>query len=144
MSLFTNLFSFISAEPQSSKKEVVNLAGDATYAMDITGEEDYQAALEDLGGPRLPEGVHQIETARLVLADNKTGSNRNAVRVEIRSRLVGYLSLEDTIRYRHYLHAKGKPNAYGQCRTLIKGGWVTSDGVQGPYYVALDILALAS
>ena len=144
MSLLTNLFSSMIAVPQSSSKEVVHLSGDATYAMDITGEEDYQAALEDLGWPRQSEGVHQIETARLVIADNRTGSNRNAVRVEIRGQLVGYLSLQDTIQYRHYLHAKGKPNAYGQCRALIKGGWVTPDGTEGPYYVALDISALAS
>ena len=144
MGLFTNLFSSILPKPLSSKKEVVYLSGNASYEMDITGEEDYQAALEDLCGPRLPEGVNQVETAWLVVADNKTNSNKNAVRVEIQGRLVGYLNLEDTIRYRRYLNAKGKPKAHSQCRALIKGGWVNSDGCLGPYYVALDILALTS
>lgn len=141
MSLFSSLFSSSTARPQSSSKEVLRLSGDGTYAMDITGEENYQTALEDLGGPRLPEGVHQVETARLVIADNRTGSNRNAVRVEIRGQLVGYISLQDTIQYRHYLRTRGKSNVYGQCSALITGGWVTPDGTQGPYYVALDIPA---
>ena len=144
MGLFTNLFSSIIPKPQANEKEVVYLSGNASYEMDITGEADFQAVLEDLCGPRLPEGVHQVETAWLLVIDNKTDSNKNAVRVEIRGRLVGYLNLEDTIRYRRYLNAKGKPKAHGQCRALIKGGWVNSDGSQGPYYVALDILALTS
>jgi hypothetical protein len=142
MGLFTDLFSSVIPKPQSSKKEIIYLSGDASYGMDITGEEDYQDALEDLCGPRLPQGVNQFENALLVVTDNKTGSNKNAVRVEIQGKLVGYLSLEDTIRYRRYLNAKGKPKAHGQCRAVIKGGWVNSDGGKGPYYVALDILAL--
>jgi hypothetical protein len=142
MGLFTNLFSSIVPKPQSSKKQVVYLSGDGSYAMDITGEGDHQAALEDLCGPRLPQGVNQLETAWLVVNDNRTDSNKNAVRVEIRGGLVGFLSLEDTIRYRRYLNAKGMPKAQGQCRAVIKGGWVDSDGGKGPYYVALDILAL--
>lgn len=143
MSLLSDLFSSVIAKPQPGNQNVIHLSGDGTYAMDITGEENYQTALEDLGGPRLPEGVHQVETARLVIADNRTGSNRNAVRVEIRGQLVGYLSLQDTIQYRHYLRTRGKSNVYGQCSALITGGWVTPDGTQGPYYVALDIPAFA-
>lgn len=144
MSLFSSLFSPSTTKPQPGKKEILRLAGDDTFAMDITGEEDFQVTLESLGGPRLPEGVQQVETARLVVTNNGTGSNRNAVRVEIRGQLVGYLSVQDTIQYRHYLRARGKSNVYGQCRALIKGGWVTPDGTQGPYYVALDIPAFAA
>lgn len=144
MGLFTDILSPFILTSQSKKKEVVYLSGDSTYPMDITGEEDFQAALEELGGPRLPEGVNRVETASLVIADNRTGSNRNAVRVEIKSKVVGYLSLEDTFRYRRYLNAKKKPKAQGQCRALIKGGWVHPDGSQGPFYVALDILTLNS
>ena len=142
MSLFTNLFSSIIPKPRSSKQEVVYLSGDDSYGMEITREGDYQAALEDLCGSRLPQGVSHFETAWLVVNDNRTGSNNNAVRVEIRGRQVGYLSLEDTIQYRRYLSTKGMPKAHGQCRAVIKGGWVNSDGGKGPYYVALDILAL--
>jgi hypothetical protein len=143
MSLLKDLFSSMIAKPPSSNKEVIRLSGDDTFDIDITGEEGFQAALEDLGGPRLPEGVHQVETARLVVTNNGTGSNRNAVRVEIRGQLVGYLSVADTLQYRHYLYTKGKPKAHGLCYALIKGGWVTPDGTKGPYYVALDITALA-
>jgi hypothetical protein len=142
MGLFTDLFSSIVPKKRSGMPEILYFMGDSAYEVDIAGEENYQAALESLCGPRLPQGVYQFETARLVVND-KTGSNKNSVRVEIRGRLVGHLSLEDTIRYRRYLNAKGLPNAYGQCQAVIKGGWVSSDGRHGPFYVALDLPTLA-
>lgn len=144
MGILTELISTFTAKPRSSEPEVIYLSGDGSYKMDITGEAEYQAALEALCGPRLPEGINQVETASLLVTDNKTGPNKDAVRVEIRGSLVGYLNPEDAIHFRGYLNTKGKPNAHGQCRAVIKGGWVYPDGSQGPYYVALDILALAS
>ena len=142
MGLFTDLFSFIAPKKQLGKPEVFYLMGGSTYEADIAGEENYQAALESLCGPRLPGGVYQFETARLVVSD-RTNSNKNSVRVEIRGQLVGHLRLGDTIRYRRYLNAQGMPNAYGECQALIKGGWFSSDGRHGPFYVALDLPAWA-
>lgn len=140
MSLFTNLFSSILPGYLSDKEEVVHLQAAGNYEMDITGEGSYQAELEELCGPRQPDGVRQLEVARLVLDSKRAySSNKNAVRVEIREKQVGYLSLEATIRYRRYLASKGLPGACGQCPAVIWGGWVTPDGRKGPYYVSLDM-----
>lgn len=138
MGLFTDLFSSIVPKKKSGKKEVIYLLGDSAYETEIAGEVNFQDVLEALCGPRLPQGVYQVETARLVVND-RINSNKNAVRVEIRGRQVGFLNLEDTIRYRRYLNAKGKPTAHGQCQAVIKGGWVSADGRHGPFYVSLDL-----
>ncbi len=138
--VFTDLFSSILPRNSSSKKEVVYLQGAGNYEMDISGEESYQADLEELCGPRQPDGVRQLEVARLMLDHKRAYStNRNVVRVEIRGKQVGYLSLEATIQYRRYLAAKGAPKARGQCPAVIWGGWVSPDGSKGPYYVSLDM-----
>jgi hypothetical protein len=133
MGLFTNLFSSKAQEKPVVKKEVVFLMGTANFELEITGVERFQTALETICGPRLPKGVNRFETAWLILED------KNAVRVEIRGKQVGYLSPEAAILYRRQLIAKGKPRANGQCQAVIKGGWISSDGRKGPYCVWLDI-----
>ena len=144
MSVFTELFSSILPGYLSQKQEVVYFQGSGTYEMEISGEESYQAELEELCGPRQTDGVRQLEVARLVLDERRAyHTNKNVVRVEIRGKQVGYLSLEATIQYRRYLGAKGLPGARGQCPAVIWGGWVTPDGSIGPYYVSLDMPDLA-
>lgn len=140
MSLFTKIFSPMLSRSSSNTGKVVHLQANGSYEMQISGEEGYQAALEELGGPRQPGGVRQFEVARLVL-DHKRAyhTNKNAVRVEIQGKLVGYLSLDATIQYRRYLAAKGLPYAHGMCPAMIWGGWLDPDGSKGPYYVSLDM-----
>jgi hypothetical protein len=133
MGLFTNFFSSIAPKQPPVKQEVVFLMGTAKYDLEIVGEENYQAALEDMCGPRVPRGANQFENAWLILED------KNAVRVEIRGKQVGYLRPEAAIQYRRQLIAKGKPRAIGQCQAVIRGGWISSDGRKGPYFVSLDI-----
>jgi len=138
MGLFTNLFSSKAPPQPAVKKEVVFLLGTAKFELEITGEEHYQAALEAVCGPRQPRGVNRFETAWLILEDIHP-NGKNAVRVEIRGKKVGYLSREAAIKYRQQLLARGKPNAVGQCQAVIKGGWISSDGRKGPFCVWLDI-----
>jgi hypothetical protein len=141
MGLFTSLFSSKAPEKPLGKKEVVFLMGTAKYELEITGEEHYQAALESMCGPRVPRGANQFETAWLILEDINP-HDKNAVRVEIRGKQVGYLSPEAAILYRQQLIARGMPKANGQCQAVIRGGWVSSDGRKGPYCVSLDIPTL--
>ena len=141
MGFFTNLFSLKAPETPSDKKEIVILMDTAKFELEITGEENCQAALEAICGPRHPQGANQTETALLLLED-KNGQDHNAVRVEIRRRQVGYLSPKAAILYRQHLMAKGIPNATGQCRAVIKGGWISSDGRKGLYAVWLDFPVL--
>ena len=141
MSLFANLFSLKAPEKSSGKKEIIVLVGAARFEQEVAVEEHHQAALEAICGPRKPRGVNRFETARLILEDKNPRSNY-AVRVEIRTKPVGYLSPEDAILYRQYLMAKDTPRATGECQAAIRGGWVSSDGRKGPYEVWLDLPAM--
>ncbi|HJR79419.1 MAG TPA: hypothetical protein VJ821_05050 [Anaerolineales bacterium] len=134
MGLFTSLFSSKVSEQPSGKNEVAVLMGIGNFDMEIAGTAHYQAALEAICGPRLSNGVNRFETACLILDD------KNRVRVEIRRKLVGYLSPENAGRYGELLKARGTPKARGQCQAAIRGGWVSSDGRKGPYHVWLDLL----
>jgi hypothetical protein len=141
MGLFASLFSVKVPEQSSVKREVVFLMGAAKFGLEITEEEHYQTALEAICGQRIPTGVNRFETAYLILED-KNPRNKNAVRVELRGKQVGYLSPEAAIPYRRQLIAKGMPRANVQCQAVIRGGWVSSDGRKGPYEVWLDIPTL--
>ena len=138
MGLFAGFFSSNVQEQPSDKQEVVTLMGMGNFEIRILGEAYYQTALEALCGPRVPRGVSRFETAWLLLEDINP-HNRNAVRVEIRRKTVGYLSREAAIRYREHLRAQGRPNANGQCQAVIRGGWESSDGRKGDYLVWLDL-----
>lgn len=133
MSLFSSLFSSKTLEPASGKKELVYLMGTATFKVEILGDEHHQAVLETICGPRRPQGVNCFETATLILED------KNAVRVEIRQKRVGYLGPEAASLVRQKLIARGLPKGVGQCAAVIRGGWVSSDGRKGPYKVWLDL-----
>jgi len=141
MGLFTNLFSLKVQEKPSGKKEVLVLTGAAKFEQEITVAEHHQATLEAICGPRVSRGVNRFETARL-LSEYKNPRDKNAVRVEIRGKQVGYLKFEDAMLYRQQLNARGLPKAIGQCQAVIRGGWLSSDGRKGPYEVWLDLPTL--
>ena len=138
MGLFASLFVSKAAEQPSGKKEFIYLMGAAKFELEITGEEQYQTALEAICGPRRHYGVNQFETASLKLEDNNP-RDKNAVRVEIRGKQVGYLSPKAASLFRQQLIARGMPKGVGQCAAVIRGGWVSLDGRKGPYTVWLDL-----
>jgi hypothetical protein len=137
MGLFASLFVSKAPEQSSGKKEFIYLMGSTKFELEITGEEQYQAALEALCGPRIPRGVNLYETASLKLEDNNPQA-KNAVRIEIRGKQVGYLSPKAASLFRQQLIARGMPKGVGQCAAVIRGGWISSDGRKGPYVVWLD------
>ena len=137
MGLFASLFVSKAAERSSGKKELLYLMGAAKFELEISGEEQYQTVLESLSGPRVPKGVNLYETASLKLEDNSP-QDKNAVRVEILGKQVGYLSPKAASLFREQLIARGIPTGVGQCAAVIRGGWVSSDGRKGSYKVWLD------
>src|SRR6476469_1279034 len=133
MSLFASFFSSKVADQPSGKKELVYLMGMAKFDIEIMGTEHYQAVLRTICGPGKPQGAKCYETASLKLED------KNAVRVEIEGKRIGYLSPETASLFRQELTARGMPRGVGQCAALIRGGWISSDGRKGPYEVWLDL-----
>ena len=141
MGIFSKLFSSDESEQPSGENETFFLRGSATFSVEIVGEEHCQAAFEAICGPRVPSGINRFVTAWLIL-DDKNRNDKTAVRVEIKRKLVGYLSRETAIRYRRGLGRRGTPKVIGQCQAVIRGGWQSSDGRKGPYHLLLDIAGL--
>ena len=140
MGLFTDLFSLTAQKKPAAKPETTVLLGIAKFEHQIAVVD--QDALEGISGPRVSKGINRFETAWLYLED-KNVHDKNAVRVQIRGKAVGYLRHEDALLYRQYLMAKGMPRGVGQCQAVIRGGWLSSDGRKGPYDVWLDLPKLA-
>jgi hypothetical protein len=137
MGLFTSFFSSKVQEKKSDKAEVFALIGGLKFQLRITGEEYYQNSLEAICGPHCRGGVNRLETAWLILGDTNH-RNKDAVRVEIHGKTVGYLTSPAAISYRRKLLESNTPTAVGRCQAVIKGGWISSDGRKGPYEVWLD------
>jgi hypothetical protein len=135
MGLFTNLFS--STPKNKTRKDFVFLMGHYKFDVEVTGEKNFQAALEAICGPRVPTGKQHYENAWLIQEEKDPQNNR--VCVEIRGRQVGYLSPVTAVKYRKHLESQGTPGVDGQCQALIQGGWMSSDGRKGLYSVSLDL-----
>lgn len=141
MSLFTQFFSFIAPEKASGKqdkRDIFVLIGSSRYERQIISAAHAQRVLEELFGSHVPPGVHCFATAWLI-PEEKNPRAKNAVRVVIRGKAVGYLQPGDASLFRQQRAERGMPDAIGQCQAVIKGGWVSSDGRKGPVEVWLDL-----
>ena len=141
MGLFTGIFSSKGLDKKSDEHEIFFLTGDQQYGVQVIVGERSQASLEALCGPRQAGGVKRVDTAWLLL-EEENSRYKNAVRVEIRGRQVGYLNSEAASRYRRLLAERNTPAASGQCQAMITGGGVSSDGRKGLYEVWLDAPSL--
>ena len=118
--------------------ETLTLRGDGTFAVQVVSALNYQYILESLCGPRQEKGENRVVMARLVLDDDNLYDNQ-AVRVEIKNLLVGYLSGKTALAYRELLQQSRHPQAIAGCRAKITGGWRDKNGNKGNYELGLDI-----
>ena len=108
------------------------------FSVDVVGESHYQSNLEAICGERTPEGEDRTVDAALVLDDSNPVDDQ-AVRVEIESKVVGYLSREDARGFRAMLSQQGQAGIAFPCRAHIAGGWDRGGGNVGNYGVKLDL-----
>lgn len=66
------------------------LQGNDNFDLEVVGEASYQSNLEVICGPKKPEGENKLVEALLILETNNP-HDRNAVRVDIQGKTVGYL-----------------------------------------------------
>src|SRR5690606_20685833 len=102
------------------------------------GEAHYQSNFESICGQRKPHGENQLVEAQLVLESNNQ-FDRNAVRVDVQGRTLGYLSREEAKEYRTVYSMLNVPESTvlvldGQ----IRGGWLRENGDKGHYGLWLD------
>jgi hypothetical protein len=92
----------------------------------VVGESFYQPALVAITGRREWKEVQQPCTAILVLEPGNP-HDPNAVRVEIKKQLVGYLSRVDAISYGPYLRRLARFHRLPYCEAVILGRGPGSD-----------------
>ena len=114
----------------------LRLHGGGTYEFAVLGVARYRPALAKLCDvdQRDPKSVE----AFLVLEDANP-RNKNAVRVEVQGRTVGYLSPELAEGYRRRLVESGYPGARGICKAKIVVRMYSSMGGHADYSVRLDL-----
>lgn len=104
----------------------------ADYPVEVVGESYRQAVLESIVGGRDRDGAEHEASATLIL-ENDNPHDDQAVRVEIESHHVGYLSRADARRYREFASAPTKVPA------LIVGGWDRGEHHLGSFGVRLAL-----
>ncbi|WP_176055833.1 HIRAN domain-containing protein [Brucella intermedia] len=108
------------------------IAGDGDYDFDIVGESNYQDVLERIAG-RSDESAEYYCTAQLVPEPKNPHDNR-AIRVDIDSLTVGYISRNETSDFHSVLRGRS-----ANVDALIVGGWERGKRGRGHFGVKLDI-----
>jgi len=114
------------------------LNGHGAFGLALVGESHYQANLAHAAGGRRPQGVDGVTAATLVLEDANR-ADRNAVRVDILGRPVGYLTRDKAKKYRRLLADLGHAGAQCTCQARIVCGPDRGDGVTRSFGVWLDV-----
>ncbi|MFZ2736649.1 MAG: HIRAN domain-containing protein [Burkholderiaceae bacterium] len=100
--------------------------------IDVVGESFYQGNLEALCGGKTKDGVEKQFVADLIPEDDNE-HDKNAVRVDINGRTVGYLPREIAKKYR-----KSYADNAARCGATIVGGWKRRGGKSGHFGVRLN------
>ena len=119
-----------------SNQTTLRLQGGGAYEFAVLGVSRYRAALEKLcdagqGDPRTVDA--------LLIPEDNNARDRNAVRVEVQGRTVGYLPPELAEAYRKRLAESGYPGARGICKARLAGRMHSSMGRIMDYSVRLDL-----
>lgn len=116
---------------------VHHLPGNGSYDFEVVGESNYQAALDQIAGPKSEQGAHHLCTA-LIRHEPDNRHDSNACAVWINNMLVGYLPRRAAARMVKARLGKGdQPGFCCSANALITGGW-HREGSEGSYGVSLD------
>jgi hypothetical protein len=124
MGLLRRLFGF---------NETASFAPGRGWIVPVVGESHYQDALQMLYWKSGGSG-HDIKVSAALIPEDDNAFDPNAVRVEIESRDVGYLSRELAQAYRAALGQQ-----VGQCSAKIVGGFELEDGTLANFGVKLNL-----
>lgn len=105
--------------------------------LDVVGEAHYQDALNRVCGGKTHDG-HNHECIAHLIPEPNNKFDKNAVRVVIDGRTVGYLSRSDAIEYHDALRTLGRSLTSVECAAVVGGGWDRGGGDEGHYGVRLD------
>jgi hypothetical protein len=102
-------------------KEAVFVKGDGGFDLEIVGESNYTKNLKNLCGGYSKDGSHINEKAVLHY-ENNNAYDKQAIRVDINGKTVGYLTPEDARLYRKKIRKIGHEGITVLCNAVIVGG----------------------
>jgi hypothetical protein len=105
----------------------IDLAPGRGWVVDVAGEAQFQPALKRLKG----KSEHDLRVLADLLPEPENHNDPNAVRVEIRGCVVGYLPRERAAEY--------TLKAAGRCSAKIVGGFELDDGTVAHLGVKLNL-----
>jgi hypothetical protein len=119
-----------------SNQPPLRLQGNGTYEFAVLGVSHYRPALEKLCDvdQRDPKTVEAV-----LVPEDTNARDKNAVRVEIQGRTVGYLPPDLSEAYRKRLAESGYPGARSICKAQLIVRMHSSMGGHADYSVRLDL-----
>lgn len=123
---------------RSIARHGATVIGTGYYTFDIVGEASYQDALDRICGGRNADG-HELECKASLIEEPKNPHDRNAVKVVIAGRTVGYLSRRDAVAFKQALVSEGLSGRPVNVDAIVIGGWDRGSRGQGHYGVKLDM-----
>ncbi len=102
-------------------KEAVFLKGDGGFDLEIVGESNYVKNLKKICGGYSKDGSHKKDKAELHY-ENNNSYDKQAIRVDINGKTVGYLTPEDARLYRKKIKKTGHEGITILCNAVIVGG----------------------
>lgn len=108
------------------------IQGLCAYLVEVRGESECQAQLEDICGGRKTSGMHYRMQPTLVISDNK-------VRVQVDGVIIGRLDDDYAAGYKQQLATTPYLSATVLCEAMIVGGWDRGPGDRGMFGGKLDL-----
>jgi hypothetical protein len=110
-------------------RKLVDFAPGRGWTIEVVGEAQFQENLEREYRAHAGTG-HDVKAAAALIPDEENLYDRNAVRVKVGRRQVGFLSRKMAAEYRA---AVG--DSSGQCKAKIVGGFALNDGTTAHFGV---------
>ena len=127
----------------SSTVDVIPIVGNGEFEVHVVGESSYLANFESIFGPCSEEGVDVFCKAFLI-PEPENPYDKNAVRVTIAQKLVGYLARPEAKKLTESLKRVGRLHMVVQVDARVRGGWYRNPDTFGHFGVMLDFPDLAS
>jgi hypothetical protein len=116
----------------SSAESVLQWPSLGRFEFEVVGESNYQSAIKSIA-------ASSTQCVASIVPEDDNKFDQLAVRIDIQSKTVGYMSKDDARSFRKLLSKNKIGGKVTSCDATITGGFVLRDGSQANYGVCLDI-----
>lgn len=125
-------------KPKYQKSYDIALRSSNQYDFEIVGEASYQNNLASIAGPKASQSK-ELYLEAIIEAEPNNQYDKNAIRVSIDNKTVGYFDRETAKEFKRECQRKGfTDKTTFKANAVVVGGWKDKNS-QGSYGVKLDI-----